>query len=48
MRGRGGRGRGGRGPAKVYVPHVPFDFVMAEQAFPRVKPAPDDEQFTQV
>ena len=46
MRGRG-RGRG-RGPSKFFVPHVPFDFVMSEQAFPRVKPAPDDEQFTQV
>jgi len=51
MRGRGGRGRGGgagRGPARVFVPHIPFDFVMCEQAFPRVKSAPNDEEFTQV
>ena len=49
MRGRGGRGRGGgRGGAKVFVPHIPFDFAMSEQAFPRVKPAPDDEELTQV
>ena len=52
MRGRGGRGRGGgsmgRGPTRVFVPHIPFDFVLCEQAFPRVKPAPNDEQLTQV
>lgn len=51
MRGRGGRGRGGggmgRGPPRVFVPHIPFDFVLCEQAFPRVKPAPNDEQLTQ-
>nr|CAB3256020.1 NF45 protein [Phallusia mammillata] len=49
MRGRG-RGRGGgmsRGPARVFVPHIPFDFAMCEQAFPRVKPEPNDDEFTQ-
>ena len=50
MRGRGGRGRGGmgRGSNRVFVPHIPFDLTMSEQAFPRVKPAPNDELFTQV
>ena len=51
MRGRGGRSRGnssGRGPARVFVPHIPFDFVLCEQFFPRVKPAPNDEALTQV
>merc|ERR1712088_1028025 len=42
--GRGGRGfgRGGRGgfmhkPRAPFIPHVPFDHVMAEPAFPPVK-----------
>lgn len=51
MRGRGGRPRGnsvGRGPTRVFVPHIPFDFILSEQAFPRVKPSPNDEQLTQV
>lgn len=55
-RGRGGRGMGrggvGRGgvPFKVqkFVPRHPFDMVLCEPAFPRVKPAVNDEVFTQV
>ncbi|XP_014275360.1 interleukin enhancer-binding factor 2 homolog isoform X2 [Halyomorpha halys] len=54
-RGRGGRGMGrggvGRGgvPFKVqkFVPRHPFDMVLCEPAFPRVKPAVNDEVFTQ-
>ena len=43
MRGRGGmsRGRGG-GPLKSrppFIPHVPFDIVLAEPAFPPVRSA---------
>lgn len=50
MRGHTNRGRGGmaRGTNRVFIPHIPFDFVMCEQAFPRVKQAPNDEEFTQV
>ena len=51
MRGRGGRPRGnsvGRGPTRVFVPHIPFDFVLCEQAFPRVKALPNDDEFTKV
>lgn len=51
MRGRSGRGRGGlnRGGAnRVFVPHIPFDLIMSDQAFPRVKPVPNDDAFTQV
>ena len=47
--GRGGRGfgRGGRGgfmhkPRAPFIPHVPFDHVMAEPAFPPVKPQNND------
>uniref|UniRef100_A0A023F8Y5 Putative transcription factor nfat subunit nf45 n=1 Tax=Triatoma infestans TaxID=30076 RepID=A0A023F8Y5_TRIIF len=56
-RGRGGRGMGGVGrgmgrggvPFKVqkYVPRHPFDMVLCEPAFPRVRPAVNDEAFTQ-
>ena len=37
---RGGRGGGGGGfmkPRAPFIPHVPFDMVMAEPAFPPVK-----------
>jgi len=48
---RGGRGRGRMGHrnnlSRVFVPHIPFDVVLCEQAFPRVKPAVNDEGFTQ-
>merc|ERR550532_1256823 len=54
MRGRGGVGRGSRGggpggmkPRPPFIPHVPFDMVLAEPAFPPVRPAtgPVDEAF---
>ncbi|KAF6199582.1 hypothetical protein GE061_007608 [Apolygus lucorum] len=46
--GRGGIGRGGV-PFKVqkFVPRHPFDMVLCEPAFQRVKPAANDEAFTQ-
>jgi len=37
-RGRGGRGRGG--PRPPFIPHVPFDIVLAEPAFPPVRTIP--------
>lgn len=53
MRGRGGMGRGGRGgglgmkPRPPFIPHVPFDLVLAEPAFPPVRTiaAPVEEAF---
>uniref|UniRef100_A0A1B6CIS9 DZF domain-containing protein n=1 Tax=Clastoptera arizonana TaxID=38151 RepID=A0A1B6CIS9_9HEMI len=53
---RGGRGRGGilnrgglRGPfkPKTYVPRHPFDMALCEPVFPRVKPLPNEDSFTQ-
>lgn len=54
--GRGGRGmpgRGGMGRPPFNRPRVlmlrpPFDLILAEPAFPRCKPAPDDSALTQV
>lgn len=56
--GRGGVGVGRGGavvggvipPFKIqkFVPRHPFDTVLCEPAFPRVKPAVNDEAFTQV
>merc|ERR1719412_1840336 len=42
-----GRGRGRGGPRPPFIPHVPFDIVLAEPAFPPVRPAtgPVDEAF---
>ena len=56
MRGRGGMGRGGRGgglgmkPRPPFIPHVPFDLVLAEPAFPPVRTiaAPVEEAFQAV
>ena len=53
MRGRGGRGGrgGGRGGFRAqFIPHVPFDLVLAEPAFPPVKtaPPPNEEAFLAV
>ncbi|CAH2100646.1 unnamed protein product [Euphydryas editha] len=53
--GRGGRGmpgRGGMGRPPFNRPRVlmlrpPFDLILAEPAFPRCKPAPDDSALTQ-
>nr|ABF51289.1 interleukin enhancer binding factor isoform 2 [Bombyx mori] len=53
--GRGGRGipgRGGMGRPPFNRPRVlmlrpPFDLLLAEPAFPRCKPAPDDSVLTQ-
>jgi len=50
MRG-GHRGRGRMGPrnniGRVFVPHIPFDVVLCEAAFPRVKAPVNDDEFTQ-
>jgi len=32
---------------KPFLPRLPFDLIMAENAFPRVKPSPDESAFTQ-
>ena len=38
-----GRGRGGyMKPRPPFIPHVPFDIVLAEPAFPAVKPPDED------
>jgi len=48
MRGRGrGRGMGGPGGGKMqppFIPHVPFDLVLAEPAFPPVRAVPQETE----
>lgn len=46
LRGRGGLGRGMGFPRKPFLPRHPFDYVLCENAFPSVKPAPDESDFT--
>jgi len=54
MRGRGGirggmrpvRPFGGPGPFRPFIPHIPFDLVQCENAFPRAKPAPEEKALT--
>ena len=44
-RGRGGGGVGGPGGGKIrppFIPHVPFDLVLAEPAFPPVRSIPQE------
>lgn len=44
--GRGGLGRGIGFPRKQFLPRHPFDLTLCEAAFNRVKPAPDEADFT--
>lgn len=44
--GRGGMGRGMGPPRKQFLPRHPFDYSLCEAAFPPVKPAPDESDFT--
>lgn len=51
LRGTRGSMRGGiRGPFKkqMFVPRHPFDLTLAEMAFPKVAPTPDDSALTNV
>ena len=42
---RHGRGRGGHmKPRPPFIPHVPFDIVLAEPAFPQVAPPKEDQE----
>ncbi|CAL1548654.1 unnamed protein product [Lymnaea stagnalis] len=34
------------GPYRPFIPHIPFDLVQCENAFPRAKPAPDEKALT--
>ncbi|XP_024942565.1 interleukin enhancer-binding factor 2 homolog isoform X2 [Cephus cinctus] len=44
--GRGGMGRGLGFQRKQFLPRHPFDYTLCEAAFPRVKPAADEADFT--
>ncbi|XP_046750073.1 interleukin enhancer-binding factor 2 isoform X1 [Diprion similis] len=44
--GRGGMGRGMGFPRKQFLPRHPFDYTLCEAAFPRVKAAADEADFT--
>lgn len=47
MPGRGGMGRPPFNRPRVLMLRPPFDLILAEPAFPRCKPAPDDSALTQ-
>ncbi len=49
MRGRGGGPGGGGGgpgmkPRPLFIPHVPFDPVLAEPCFPPVRSVPQEQE----
>jgi len=44
---RGGMMRPPGFQPRKFIPHIPFDFVMGENSFPKVKAAPEDNDLTQ-
>ncbi len=42
--GRGGGPGGGSKPRPLFIPHVPFDLVLAEPCFPPVRTVPQEQE----